>query len=89
MTAIKNPNKLRTLVRSKKQGFFDVKAAIKYVVITEMKRMKHKKIEHLYLTTEGEDPIQLVDVLPTNERGVEKLDEIEELLYYITFESFI
>lgn len=61
-----------------------VRAAIKYSIIDEMKKMRHK-VKQIYLVREHEEMIQAVDVLPTKEKG-ERLDELEELLYRIRHE---
>ena len=58
-----------------------VGASIRYAIFGEMKKMRRKE-RHVYLTSEDEGQVQLVDVFPTKEKG-ERLDEVEELLYTI------
>ena len=59
-----------------------VKAAIKYAIFSEMKKMRHKG-KQVYLARQYEEEVQIVDVLPTQDQNSERLTDHKELLYRI------
>src|SRR3989344_2966038 len=59
-----------------------VQAAIKYSIIGEMKKMKHK-VKQVYLAREHDEIVQAVDVLPTEDKSNERSGELEEILYRV------
>lgn len=62
-----------------------VMVAIRNAIFGEMRKMRHK-VKQVYLVREHEELIQVVDVLPTQDKGSKKLSDPEELLYYIKHE---
>lgn len=62
-----------------------VGAAITYAVIGEMKRMRHR-VPQTYLAHGYEEQVHTIDILPTGERGEQRADQLDELLYRIRHE---
>lgn len=62
-----------------------VGAAIKYAVIGEMRRMRHR-VPQTYLAHGYEEDVHIIDILPTDERGEQRADQLDDLLYHIRHE---
>lgn len=62
-----------------------VKAAIKFGILGEMRKMRHLK-KQVYLAHLHEKEVPIVDVLPTRETASERLEQLDDLLYQIRHE---
>lgn len=59
-----------------------VKAAIRFGIINEMRKMQHK-VKQVYLTRQHEEEIPIIDIFPTKETAPDRLDQLNDLLYQV------
>ncbi|MBI4453465.1 hypothetical protein HY636_02370 [Candidatus Woesearchaeota archaeon] len=59
-----------------------VNAAIRYAVLGEMKKMRHR-VKQTYLVHKHDELVPIVDLLPTRETVPERLEQIDDILYCI------